>query len=138
VKWIIAAALSGVLIAVGTGWFISPGERTTTVVGEVSGGTKAPNPPWLRNGRFAYVRDGVASLLVHCNQAEECRGKVTMFRKGTEAQLGTGYYRIKAGTDTRIRITVPPFKGERQRVTLTWLDRTGWPSESYDEITLRH
>ena len=82
------------------------------------------DPPWIAGSRMPRVRDGVASIRVHCGQAAPCVGTATLGNVGVP-------YRIAAGSDARLR-----FRTSRTgRTPLTWRETSG--TISYDSVTLR-
>ena len=54
------------------------------------------DPPWIAGSRMPRVRDGVASIRVHCGQAAPCAGTATLGNVAVP-------YRIAAGSDARLR-----------------------------------
>ena len=81
-------------------------------------------PPWIVGSRMPRVRDGVASVLVHCGQAAPCRGAATLANVAVP-------YRIAAGREARLRFTT----SRTGCIPLTWRETSG--RIKYGSVTLR-
>ena len=116
--------LAGILVLAVAGAFAATTLTTRDSSATTVTAKPSSDPPWIAGSRMPRVRDGVASILVHCGQAAPCAGTATLGNVAVP-------YRITAGSDARLRFGT----SRTGRTPLTWRETSG--TIKYDSVTLR-